>query len=118
MPDFTLFLPPEILNLIFSNVHQVDCIECMTACRRWHKLIPQYGKNVWAELEISETSWSRFNNAMLECLGTHVKKVSITSYKNSNKILRRLEGQGCNIESLGNLISIYNIMTYWGKINK
>ena len=107
MPDFTPFLPPEILIQIFRNVNQVDCIECMTACRRWYKLIPEYGKDVWKELEISETSWPRFNNAMLEYVGTHVEKVSIISYEDSTKILRRLESQGCNIQSLGNLISIY-----------
>ena len=100
MPDFTLFLPTEIFSDILSHVNQVDCIECMTVCRRWHKLIPQYGKDLWKELEISKTSWPRFSSAMLECLGTHVEKVSIMLCKNPSNILRRLERQGCNIESL------------------
>ena len=111
MPDFTLFIPLEIFSIILSHVNQVDCIECMTVCRRWYKLIPLYGRGVWEELEISRTSWPRYNKALRECLGTHVKKVSIVSYTNSSEILRRLEGQVCNIESLGNLISIYNTIT-------
>ena len=106
MPDFTLFLPSEILTHIFSNVNQVDCIECMTACRGWHELIPQYGRNVWTELEISENSWPRFNNAMLKCLGTHVQEVSIVPFQHLDKILQQLERQECNIRSLGNLIPI------------
>ena len=101
MADFTLFIPPEIFSDILSHVNQVDCIECMAVCRRWGKLIPESGKDIWTELEISKKSWSRFNNAMLECLGTHVKKVSITSCKDSNKILQQLERQKCNIQFLG-----------------
>ena len=100
MPDFTLFLPPEVISNILSHVNQVDCITYMTVSRRWYKIIPQYGKDVWTELEISGRSWSRPNNAMLECLGTHVKKVSTLFCKNSAKILRRLEAQQCNIQSL------------------
>ena len=110
MPDFTRFLPPEICSIILSHVNQLECIELLTVCRRWYKLIPQYGTNVWKELEISEASWSTYNNTMLKCLGMHVKKVSIVSPKNSGMILRRLESQGCNIQSLGNLISIYIII--------
>ena len=101
MPDFTLFLPPEICSTILSHVNQVDCIECMTVCHRWYELIPQCGKDLWTELKISENSSSRCNNAMLECLGTHVKNVNIISPENSNKILRQLERQQCNIQSLG-----------------
>ena len=106
MSDFTLFLPSEILTHIFSNVNQEDCIECMIACRRWHKLIPQYGKEVWKELEISEKSWSKFNNAMSQCL-SHVEKVSFPNAQNPHKQLQRLERQGCNIQSLGKLISVF-----------
>ena len=66
------------------------------------QLIPQHGKNLWKELEISQESWPRFNNAMLECLGTHVKKVSIVSdEQNLEKILQQLERQKLNIQSLG-----------------
>ena len=56
MPDFTLFLPPEICDGILSHVNQVDCIECMIVCRRWYKLIPLYGRKIWNELEIGEGS--------------------------------------------------------------
>ena len=100
MPDFTFFIPPEIFTEILSHVDQVDCIECMTVCRRWYKLIPEHGKDLWKELEITDT-WPTFNNAMLECLGIHVKKVSINSYHNPNEALRLLEGQVCDIRSLG-----------------
>ena len=119
MPDFTLYLPPEICSIILYNVNQVDCTECMTVCRRWYELIPQHGKDLWKELEISETSWPRFNNAMLECLRTHVKKVYIIGYQDANDILRRLTNQGCNLQSCGNnlyiYIYIYIIITYCGK---
>ena len=107
MPDFTVFLPPEIFSIILSNVNQVDSIECMNVCRRWYKLIPQYGKEVWKELEISEKSWPRFNNAMLECLGSHVEKVSIVTDQNLDKILQELERRELNIRSLGKLIFMY-----------
>ena len=115
MPDFTRFLPLEICSIILFHMNQVICIEYMTVCRRWYKLIPLYGRNVWKELEISRTSWPRFYKAMLHCLGNHVKKVSIDTDIEPSKILRRLEGQGCNIQYLGNLISIYNIITYYEK---
>ena len=108
MPEFTLFLPPEIFSIILSHVNQVDCTECMTVCRRWYNLIPQYGKEVWKELEISEESWPRSNNAMLECLGIHVEKVSIATNYNLDKILQELERQELNIQSLGKLTSMYN----------
>ena len=101
MPDFTLFIPSEIFSDILCHVNQVDCIECMTVCRRWHKLIPEHGMDLWKELEISKKSWSRSKIPSLECLGTHVKKVSIAGYQSSNQMLQRLERQGCNIQSLG-----------------
>ena len=116
MPDFTLFIPSEIISDILSHVNQLDCTEGMIVCRRWYKLVPQYGMHVWKELEISEeSSWRRFNNAMLECLGSHVKKISVTSYHNSSYILRRLENQGCHIQSLGNLIFAYNTIFFCKK---
>ena len=102
MTDLTLFLPSEILAQIFSHVNQVDCFECMIVCRRWYELILQHAKDIWKELEISETSWPRFNNTMLACLGTHVEKVSIFGYETSYEILQRLKDQECNIQYLGN----------------
>ena len=101
MSDFTLFIPSEIFSEILSHVNHSDCIECMTVCRRWYKLIPQHGKNLWKELKISGTSWLKFNSAMLECLGTHVEKVTIIYRENINKVLKQLEHQECNIQSLG-----------------
>ena len=101
MPDFTLFISFEIFCEILSHENQIDCIECMTVSRRWHNLIPQHGRNLWKTLEISKTSWSRSNNAMLQCLGTHVEKVSISTSENLPKILQQLERQQCNIQSLG-----------------
>ena len=104
MPDFTLFIPSEIFSDILSHVTQMDCIECMTVCRRWYKLIPQHGKDLWKELSISGMSWLRFNNAMLDCLGTHVEKVFIVWPQNIDSILQHLQRQKCDIRSLGNLI--------------
>ena len=101
MTDFTLFLPAEICSIILSHVNQVDCIECMTACRRWYKLIPEYGKKVWKELEISERSWPKLNNAMLECVAPHVEKISIVTSQKLDKLLQQLERQELNIQSLG-----------------
>ena len=109
MPDFTLLIPSEIFSDILSHIKQVDSIECMTVCRRWYNLIPQHGKDLWKELEISERSWPRFTNAMLKCLGTHVEKASIVRSENSDKILQRPKFQECNIKYLGKLISIYYI---------
>ena len=106
MPNFTLLILLDVFTEIVSYVNQVDCIECMAVCRRWHKLIPQYGKEVWKELEISEKSWSKFNNAMSQCL-SHVEKVSFPNAQNPHKQLQRLERQGCNIQSLGKLISVF-----------
>ena len=110
MSDFTLFLPCEIFTEILSHVNQEDCMECMAVCRRWHKLIPQHAKDVWKELEISEKSWSRFNNAISQCL-IYVEKVSFLTPQNAHKKLQRLERQGCNIQSLGKLI-LCMIITY------
>ena len=104
MPDFTLFIPSEIFSDILSHVTQMDCIECMTVCRRWYELIPQHGKDLWKELSISGMSWLRFNNAMLDCLGTHVEKVFIVWPQNIDSILQHLQRQKCDIRSLGNLI--------------
>ena len=50
---------------------------------------------------------SRFNNAMSQFL-IHVEKVSFLTPQDSHKKLQRLERQGCNILSLGTLISMYN----------
>ena len=106
MPDFTLFMPSEIFSDILSHVNQVDCIECMIVCRRWYELVPQCAKALWAELKISKKHWSRSNTALFECLGTHVKKVSISSSQSLNKILKQLERHECSIQSLGKLFCL------------
>ena len=82
-------------------MNQGDCIECMTVCRRWQKLIPQHGMDVWKELKISGTSWSRSKIPMSECLGTNGKKITIISHQNSNQILQQRKREECNIEFLG-----------------
>ena len=106
MCDFTV-LPPEILYHILSHINQVDCIECIFVCRRWYKLIPQYCKDDWKEHEISEKSWPKFNNAMLECLQMHLTKVSNSSFQNLYKILQQLKRRKFNIQFLGNLIFVF-----------
>ena len=52
IPDFSLFMPVEIFSIILLNLNQVYCAECITVYRRWHRLIPQYGRSLWTELEI------------------------------------------------------------------
>ena len=45
---------------------------------------------------------------MLECLGTYVERVSISTEQNLDKILQRLKRLQFNIQCLRKLISVYN----------
>ena len=93
MPDFTLFIPSEIFSIILFHLHQVDCIRCMIVCRRWYKLIPQYGRDVWTELEISEKSWPRFNNQYKNASERTSKKYLSFHVKIQTKYYDALKGK-------------------------
>ena len=94
MPDFICTLPPEIVTDVLLLLNQKDCIECMNVCRSWFKLIPSCAVRLWNKLIISSDSWPKTNYALFQCLGAHVKSVSI-EYPNTWNILKRLERKEC-----------------------
>ncbi|KAI9250908.1 hypothetical protein BDA99DRAFT_204694 [Phascolomyces articulosus] len=103
MPDFTTIFPAETITEIISCLEQKDCVECMSVCHQWYNIIPNYihSTEVWRKLTIAPDSWNKTNNAMIQCLGPHVKKVSIYS-QDSCTILEQLDKHHCGIKSLGN----------------
>ncbi|KAI9485127.1 hypothetical protein BDB00DRAFT_942663 [Zychaea mexicana] len=112
MPDFTHVFPAETVTDIFSYLDQKECIECMEVCRRWYDLIPSFTTRVWHQLKVSSSSagydndgnaisccWLQSNIALLQCLGPHVKDVSIC-FQDTRSVLERLYTQRCEIKCL------------------
>ncbi|KAI9264321.1 hypothetical protein BDA99DRAFT_509007 [Phascolomyces articulosus] len=99
MRDFTHLLPPEIVSHVLLYLDQKDSIECMTVCHRWFELFPKYTTPIWNQLNINNKSWRYPNHAMLLCLGSHVKTVSI-KFLYTWPILQQLARLNCGIQSL------------------
>ncbi|KAI8141054.1 hypothetical protein BJV82DRAFT_620654 [Fennellomyces sp. T-0311] len=98
MYDFTLILPPETTTCIFSFLDPSDHIECVCVCRQWYHCIPDYVSH-WNQLYVSPDSWGKASNAMIQCLGPHVRKVCIRK-GNTVKVLRALADRKCAITLL------------------
>ncbi|KAI8141063.1 hypothetical protein BJV82DRAFT_620689 [Fennellomyces sp. T-0311] len=112
MPDLFTFLPPEILVFILSHIDQPDSLECMRVCHRWYDQVPAYVKHVWNRLHVSTESWEITNDCMLQCLGSHVSRVSIAEV-DSCAVLKGLWAAGCHIASLEiDRHAYYDCMTY------
>ena len=82
MPDFTHFLPYDVLCLIFSNQQfkKKDHAECRKVCRTWRYHIPYYTKSFWCEVKFSGYDW-RYTDSQMACfLGPHVKHVNIEAF--------------------------------------
>ncbi|KAI9246682.1 hypothetical protein BDA99DRAFT_543159 [Phascolomyces articulosus] len=94
MNTFPTCLPTDIVYTIFNFIDQKDCIECMCTCRSWYREIPSYAFKVWEQVDIDPTSWPRYTHAMLDCLGLHVKKITI-SRLDACHILEKLKDKGC-----------------------
>ncbi|KAI8146797.1 hypothetical protein BJV82DRAFT_397991 [Fennellomyces sp. T-0311] len=46
-------LPFEIAARIFSYINQRECLTCMAVCRAWYSTVPQYSRDVWANINIT-----------------------------------------------------------------
>ncbi|KAI8149108.1 hypothetical protein BJV82DRAFT_590657 [Fennellomyces sp. T-0311] len=99
MHDFTFTLPPETIASIFRHLEKSDCLECMHVCRRWYNTVPDYARELWTQLRIAHGSWHRPNSCMLQCIGPHVRNVSIREFHDTpvSVILNRLKHKECKI---------------------
>ena len=76
---FFVALPSDIVLEIMSYLNQQDCLTCMTVCRDWDKVIPEYTRPVWSKLNIKTGDLHKYQRRRERCLGSHVKSVVIWS---------------------------------------
>ena len=97
----------DIVLEIFSYLTQQDCLTCMAVCRDWYATVPQYAQNIWKEIQLDRRDASIDHQRQQQCLGSHVKRVSITSTSDkedlsSITLMQRLLDWKCTrIQSLG-----------------
>lgn len=89
-------LPYDIANTIFSHLSQSDCLQCMDASPWWDAMTPQYATLVWRDIEITNNT-DIHQKHMLQCLGSHVKKVTFRELSSDRLIqaMRMLINQQC-----------------------
>ncbi|KAI8136407.1 hypothetical protein BJV82DRAFT_641098 [Fennellomyces sp. T-0311] len=108
MPDFTTFLPNEILTVILSHLDQNDCLRCMCVSRHWFNAIPKNMQAAWNSVTFTHTSRHYFkpNTRLLHCLGLYTQKahISLMDAEEACDILQVLGDMNCTI----NLIEITN----------
>ncbi|KAI9243370.1 hypothetical protein BDA99DRAFT_544492 [Phascolomyces articulosus] len=82
MPDFTHFLPYDVLCLIFSNPRysKKDHVECRKVCRTWYYHVPMYTRSFWRRVKFSGHDWRHTDSKMACFLGPHVNHVSIEAF--------------------------------------
>ncbi|KAI8142873.1 hypothetical protein BJV82DRAFT_612545 [Fennellomyces sp. T-0311] len=114
---FMAALPADVVLEIFSLVSQQDCLRCMTVCRAWDNVIPQYMQHVWKQLTLGSSDAYKSYKRRERCLGNHVKHVildasSITPGKSELYCLmqRLLDWECTAIESLE--IKTFERITY------
>ena len=95
MNTFPTCLPTDIVLTIFNFLDQADCVECLCTCRHWYSNIPGYATGIWEQLDISPSSWARYSDALLQCIGPHVKKVMIDRL-NACNVLYKLRSMNCS----------------------
>ncbi|KAI8137055.1 hypothetical protein BJV82DRAFT_584031 [Fennellomyces sp. T-0311] len=110
-----LALPGDIVLEIFAHLSKQDCLRCMAVCRDWYNNVPEYTRNVWKELRLSNKTLS--NHGMIErFLGNHVKKLVIEPRRQYYKerveeielhsLLQKAVSWGCTeVESIGKTVS-------------
>ena len=103
MNFFSSSLPREVVFKIVSYLDQRECVESMMVCHQWHLEMPLYATDLWKEIVISPTSFSKANRCLTRCLGSHTQKLSIYGME-SFSVLSRFIHLGCIISSLGGLL--------------
>ena len=104
---FLSALSSDIVLKIFSYLTQQDCLTCMAVCRDWYATVPQYSQDTWEELQLDWRDASIDHQRRQQCLGSHVKRVSIKSMSDkedlsSITLMQRLLDWKCTrIQSLG-----------------
>ncbi|KAI9492115.1 hypothetical protein BDB00DRAFT_789069 [Zychaea mexicana] len=87
---FLTQLPFDILNKIFSQLKQRDCIACVGVCHEWYNHVPQYITHIWESVTLSQrhldavldASHSKSTMCCLKrCLGSHVKHVELVGFE-------------------------------------
>ncbi|KAI8147353.1 hypothetical protein BJV82DRAFT_344307 [Fennellomyces sp. T-0311] len=99
MNRFPTLLPPDIVLQIYSYINQSDYVHCMQTCRHWYSEMPLYATDLWKEITISPTAWSKTNKCLIRCLGQHTKHVYIDEV-DMFSVLNRLKDLNCEITSL------------------
>ncbi|KAJ8662526.1 hypothetical protein O0I10_001487 [Lichtheimia ornata] len=115
-------LPYDVANSIFSHLSQSDCLQCMDASPWWVAMTPQYATRVWRDIEITNHT-NLHQKHMLQCLGSHVKKVSFRELSNHRLIqaMRMLINQQCTglqqLEFIGcSIMDVYTFLRLLGQL--
>ena len=109
-------LPSDILIGIFSHLNKSECLICMSVCRLWHNVIPQYCKSQWTELKFYRNKLSMMHTkGWLKCIGDHVRCVIFEAFHKQRDILdvanMLIDHQCHSIEYLGTQLKIKTCLT-------
>ncbi|KAI9250999.1 hypothetical protein BDA99DRAFT_608283 [Phascolomyces articulosus] len=98
-------LPFDIVTEIFTFLNQRDCLSCMKVCKTWYTAVPEYTKEIWRTLRLTEKDPRKdMDGCFGACLGGHVKNIEFNNFKEDKdlyNIMEKLVGWKCDqVESL------------------
>ena len=100
MPDFFNRLSHELITSILCYLTHSECLEAMSVSHQWFDNIPSHvNYTLWSQINFWVGPARTSNARLLQCLGPHVQKVTLT-YKQLKGVFKTFQEYNVSPKSL------------------